>query len=126
MKGLSGISKLFQYGLKEARIFALVSPFMHLVIMIVIVAIIGYGGIRVSEGTMSAGSLIAFLLYLNVCWTCPVKEAVSSCSVLEMRCIFMPSGIMMKVVIGTEISMSSVIFQSMISKMITDPALLKA
>lgn len=64
MKGLSGISKLFQYGLKEARIFALVSPFMHLVIMIVIVAIIGYGGIRVSEGTMSAGSLIAFLLYL--------------------------------------------------------------
>lgn len=63
-KGLSGISKLFQYGLKEARIFALVSPFMHLVIMIVIVAIIGYGGIRVSEGTMSAGSLIAFLLYL--------------------------------------------------------------
>ncbi|MDN5388997.1 ABC transporter ATP-binding protein [Bacillus sp. LB7] len=62
--GLSGISKLFQYGLKEARIFALVSPFMHLVIMIVIVAIIGYGGIRVSEGTMSAGSLIAFLLYL--------------------------------------------------------------
>ncbi|RCK09683.1 hypothetical protein DT075_35730 [Bacillus licheniformis] len=33
MKGLSGISKLFQYGLKEARIFALVSPFMHLVIM---------------------------------------------------------------------------------------------
>ncbi|MFT0802787.1 ABC transporter ATP-binding protein [Bacillus swezeyi] len=64
MKGLSGISKLFEYGLKEARIFALVSPFMHLVIMIVIVAIIGYGGIRVSEGTMSAGSLIAFLLYL--------------------------------------------------------------
>ncbi|MCY8758815.1 ABC transporter ATP-binding protein [Bacillus haynesii] len=64
MKGLSGISKLFQYGLKEARIFALVSPFMHLVIMIVIVAIIGYGGIRVSDGTMSAGSLIAFLLYL--------------------------------------------------------------
>ncbi|ATI74525.1 MULTISPECIES: ABC transporter ATP-binding protein [Bacillus] len=64
MKGLSGISKLFQYGLKEARIFALVSPFMHLVIMIVIVAIIGYGGIRISEGTMSAGSLIAFLLYL--------------------------------------------------------------
>ncbi|GIN69034.1 MULTISPECIES: ABC transporter ATP-binding protein [Bacillus] len=63
-KGTSGISKLFEYGLKEARIFALVSPFMHLVIMIVIVAIIGYGGIRVSEGTMSTGSLIAFLLYL--------------------------------------------------------------
>ncbi|UOY87626.1 ABC transporter ATP-binding protein [Bacillus glycinifermentans] len=63
-KGASGIAKLFTYGLKEARIFAFISPIMHFVIMIVIVAIIGYGGIRVSEGTMTTGSLIAFLLYL--------------------------------------------------------------
>ena len=82
MKGLSGISKLFQYGLKEARIFALVSPFMHLVIMIVIVAIIGYGGIRVSEGTMSAGSLIAFCF---ICFKSFSRSHRSQCFSLSCK-----------------------------------------
>lgn len=63
-KGINGIGKLLSYGLKEARIFALIGPFMYTIVMIVIVAIIGYGGIRVAEGTMSTGSLVAFLLYL--------------------------------------------------------------
>jgi len=63
-KGLSGIQKLFGFGLKEARINALIAPFMYLVVMVVIVMIIGYGGMRVANGTMSTGSLVAFLLYL--------------------------------------------------------------
>jgi ATP-binding cassette subfamily B protein AbcA/BmrA len=63
-KGLTGIENLLGYGLKEARIFALIGPAMYLVVMVVIVMIIAYGGIRVEEGTMSTGSLIAFLLYL--------------------------------------------------------------
>ena len=63
-KGITGIGKLLSYGLKEARIFALIGPLIYLVIMVVIVIIIGYGGIRVEEGTMSTGSLVAFLLYL--------------------------------------------------------------
>lgn len=63
-KGISGITSLFKYGLKEAKIFALIGPFMHTIVMIVIVMIIAYGGIRVAEGTMSTGSLVAFLLYL--------------------------------------------------------------
>lgn len=63
-KGLSGIERLFQFGLKEARVFALNAPIMYLVVMIVVVMIIGYGGIRVSNGTMSTGALVAFLLYL--------------------------------------------------------------
>lgn len=62
--GLKGIQKLLNFGLKEARITALIGPIMYLVIMVVIVLIIGYGGIRVANGTMSTGSLIAFLLYL--------------------------------------------------------------
>lgn len=63
-KGLTGINKLFSFGLKEGRIFAMVAPLMYLVVMLVIVVIIGYGGIRVAEGTMTTGSLVAFLLYL--------------------------------------------------------------
>lgn len=63
-RGLSGIQTLFQIGLKEARIYALIAPLMYTVVMAVIVMIIGYGGIRVAEGTMSTGSLVAFLLYL--------------------------------------------------------------
>jgi len=63
-KGLSGIEKLLGFGLKEARITALIAPIMYLVVMIVIVMIIGYGGMRVANGTMSTGSLVAFLLYL--------------------------------------------------------------
>ncbi len=63
-KGLSGIGNLLGYGLKEARVFALIAPMMQFVIMLVIVMIIGYGGLRVASGTMSTGSLVAFLLYL--------------------------------------------------------------
>ncbi|KIY20990.1 ABC transporter ATP-binding protein [Mesobacillus subterraneus] len=62
--GVDGIGKLFNYGLKEARIFALIVPIMQLMIMVVIVIIIAYGGMRVVNGTMSTGALIAFLLYL--------------------------------------------------------------
>ncbi|MFD2924765.1 ABC transporter ATP-binding protein [Halobacillus naozhouensis] len=63
-KGMTGINSLLSYGLKEGRIFALIGPLMYLVIMAVIVVIIGYGGIRVADGTMTTGSLVAFLLYL--------------------------------------------------------------
>ena len=62
--GLNGIKKLLGYGLKEARIFSLIGPLMYLIVMAVIVIIIGYGGIRVANGTMTTGSLVAFLLYL--------------------------------------------------------------
>ena len=64
VKGIKGIRKLLQYGLKESKITAFIGPLMYLVVMVVIVFIIGYGGMRVANGTMSTGSLVAFLLYL--------------------------------------------------------------
>lgn len=63
-KGKDDVGKLLGFGLKEARITALIAPFMYLVVMVVIVMIIGYGGMRVANGTMSTGALVAFLLYL--------------------------------------------------------------
>lgn len=62
--GRKGIESLYRFGLKEVRIIAMIGPLMYLIVMIVIVFIIGYGGIRVAEGSMSTGSLVAFLLYL--------------------------------------------------------------
>lgn len=63
-KGINGIKNLLKFGLKESRILAVIGPIMYTVIMFVIVMIIGYGGMRVANGTMSTGSLVAFLLYL--------------------------------------------------------------
>src|SRR5699024_9691343 len=57
-KGLSDIRKLLTLGLKEARIFAVIAPIMQFVVMFVIVSIIFYGGLRVSSGDMTSGTLV--------------------------------------------------------------------
>ncbi|MGB6178908.1 ABC transporter ATP-binding protein [Carnobacterium sp.] len=63
-KGLLGIKNLMNFGLKEARIYSLIAPVIQSIIMFVIVAIIAYGGLRVSSGDITTGTLVAFLLYL--------------------------------------------------------------
>src|SRR5699024_459718 len=63
-KGLLGIQKLLNYGLKEARIYALIAPLIYFTVMLVVVGIIAYGGLRVASGDMTTGTLVAFLLYL--------------------------------------------------------------
>lgn len=62
--GHQGIKRLFGFGIREAKVVAVLGPLIFFVVMGVIVGIIGYGGIRVSAGTMTTGTLIAFLLYL--------------------------------------------------------------
>jgi len=62
--GKNGITKLFRYGLKEAKIQALISPLIGLVIMVLLVVILGFGGMRVSSGALMAGDLVAFIMYL--------------------------------------------------------------
>ncbi|WP_279612753.1 ABC transporter ATP-binding protein [Parageobacillus thermoglucosidasius] len=62
--GELGIFHLFQFGLKEARIQAVISPFMTFVMMLVLVVLIGYGGVRVASGTLSSGSLVAIIIYM--------------------------------------------------------------
>jgi ATP-binding cassette subfamily B protein AbcA/BmrA len=63
-KGEEGIKKLFRFGLKEARIQSVLHPFMTLIMMLVIVVLIGYGGVRVASGTLTAGSLVAIIIYM--------------------------------------------------------------
>ena len=63
-KGKEGIMRLFRLGKKEAKVLALVSPIITLVLMAALVGVIGYGGMQVSSGIITAGSLVAFILYL--------------------------------------------------------------
>ncbi|MDX8361168.1 MULTISPECIES: ABC transporter ATP-binding protein [Bacillaceae] len=62
--GRRGINNLFKFGLKEAKVQALIAPLMSFVLMALLVVIMGYGGLRVASGALSAGDLVAFILYL--------------------------------------------------------------
>ncbi|MCR8629745.1 ABC transporter ATP-binding protein [Paenibacillus radicis (ex Xue et al. 2023)] len=62
--GQRGITNLFQFGVREGKVQAVVGPLMYFVIMLLFVVIIGYGGLRVSSGELTSGDLVAFLLYL--------------------------------------------------------------
>ncbi|SHE13621.1 ABC transporter ATP-binding protein [Chlamydia abortus] len=63
-RGQKRIGHLFRYGLKEARIMALVSPLMMSIMMLLLVLLIGYGGVRVAAGTLNGGQLVAIILYM--------------------------------------------------------------
>ncbi|KJB87229.1 multidrug ABC transporter permease [Paenibacillus sp. E194] len=62
--GRKGINNLLRFGIKEGVVQALIAPIMSFVLMVLLVVIIGYGGMRVSSGVLSAGELVAFILYL--------------------------------------------------------------
>lgn len=63
-RGKIGISSLFKLGVREAKVQSLVGPLISLVLMAALVAVIGYGGMQVSSGELTAGALVAFILYL--------------------------------------------------------------
>ncbi|WP_027408651.1 ABC transporter ATP-binding protein [Anoxybacteroides tepidamans] len=62
--GKRGIANLFHYGLKEAKVQAMIMPLMRIIMMVLLVVILGFGGYRVSTGAMTAGGLVAYILYL--------------------------------------------------------------
>ena len=63
-RGMDGINRLFLLGIKEAKTQSLVSPIITLVLMAALVGVIGYGGMQVASGMITAGSLVAFILYI--------------------------------------------------------------
>ena len=64
ISGNEAIQNLYRFGLKEAKIQAFISPFMTLIMMAILVVILGYGGLQVSQGILSAGDLVAIIFYL--------------------------------------------------------------
>ncbi|WP_285851432.1 ABC transporter ATP-binding protein [Sporosarcina aquimarina] len=63
-KGSVAIRSLFGFGLREAKIQAVISPVMTLIMMGILVAILGYGGAQVSNGALSAGTLVAIIFLM--------------------------------------------------------------
>lgn len=62
--GSSFINKIFTLGVKDARVEAVLQPIMMTAMLGIFVGILGYGAVRVQAGTLTSGSLVAFLLYL--------------------------------------------------------------
>ncbi|WP_372508769.1 ABC transporter ATP-binding protein [Pseudalkalibacillus decolorationis] len=63
-RGQDGIKTLYRFGIKEGIIQAIMAPMISSMIIVVLVFVIGYGGLRVSQGEMTAGELVAFFIYL--------------------------------------------------------------
>ncbi|KAF9110158.1 hypothetical protein BGX30_008085, partial [Mortierella sp. GBA39] len=62
--GRNSIESLLSLGIREGKVQAFIGPVISLVMMGLLVVIIGYGGMRVSSGALTAGELVAFILYL--------------------------------------------------------------
>lgn len=62
--GKKQIQKLYSFGIKEAKIVAILSPMMTLMMMVVLITIFGYGGTQVASGAISSGELVAIMIYL--------------------------------------------------------------
>lgn len=63
-KGKESFAKLFQSGIQKAKIEAILSPLMSAVMTGLLITIVGFGAFRVSQGDITAGELVAFILYL--------------------------------------------------------------
>ena len=62
--GQKTITEIYKLGVKDARYSSIMAPLITSVMMIIFVIILGYGAIRVQHGTLTSGTLVAFLLYL--------------------------------------------------------------
>ncbi|HDR5269074.1 ABC transporter ATP-binding protein [Bacillus thuringiensis] len=63
-RGKRKIEELYVNGMKRAKIEAILIPLMTVTITLIIVVVVGFGSYRVSEGYLSSGELLAFILYL--------------------------------------------------------------
>ncbi|MBM7703836.1 ABC transporter ATP-binding protein [Metabacillus iocasae] len=62
--GVKTFQSLYSFGIKRAKIEAIISPIISAVMTAVLITIVGFGSYRVSQGLISAGELVAFVLYL--------------------------------------------------------------
>ncbi len=57
------IDKLYAANLFESKMFAVVAPLVNFLLIMGLLIVIGYGTYRISTGTLSFSTLIAFVIY---------------------------------------------------------------
>lgn len=62
--GNKRIDNLFNIGKKEAWVNALTQPITNMLMTVLFLGILGYGAIRVMNGSLTMGALISFLMYI--------------------------------------------------------------
>lgn len=62
--GQSRMKNLFNFGIKEGKIVAAVQPIMMTLMLLLLVVVFGYGSMRVAQGSLTAGALVAIIFYL--------------------------------------------------------------
>ena len=63
-RGYKNINNIFKSGVQEGKFMAIVEPFTIGVLMVVTIVVFSYGAIRIDNGTLSAGSLVAIIYCL--------------------------------------------------------------
>lgn len=81
-RGTKAVNRLFRFGIHQAKILAIISPLMTLVMMVVLVLLIGYGGAQVASGALTAGAMVMIILYL-VQIIFPFTQLTSFCRISE-------------------------------------------
>ncbi|HEC2222277.1 TPA: ABC transporter ATP-binding protein, partial [Staphylococcus delphini] len=60
----NNLRHIYNLGLKESKIRSILSPISSLLMMITAFILLGYGGLRVSNDQMTAGTLVAMIFYI--------------------------------------------------------------
>lgn len=60
-KGKEDVEALRSIGLKQTKWMVILNPIINLMMMLIIISIIGFGGVKLANGSLSPGTFIAFL-----------------------------------------------------------------
>lgn len=55
---------IFQLGLKQAKITSIIQPLSSLILLLTVGIILGFGGLKISNGSISAGTLVTMIFYV--------------------------------------------------------------
>ncbi|BEJ47331.1 ABC transporter ATP-binding protein [Staphylococcus epidermidis] len=64
LKGKYHLRKIYDLGIKQAKISAVIEPISSILILLMIALVLGFGSWRVSNGYITSGNLVAMIFYV--------------------------------------------------------------